>query len=94
MKHLVIGIAAAITIAAIGPASAQVPPPPVVQQVQYAAPPGWPGYPLNAVTPEDAYRQHLINRWDYERLEGPLPQALQGPSANGEGSDSAGGSRQ
>jgi hypothetical protein len=93
MKHLVIGIAAAIAIAATGPVWAQVPPP-MVQQAQYAAPPGWPGYPLNAVTPEDAYRQHLINRWEYEQLVGPLPQALQGPSANGEGSDSTGDSRQ
>jgi len=93
MKRLVIGIMAAMTIAAAGPVWAQVPAL-GAQLAQYAAPPGWPGYPLNAVTPEDAYRQHLINRWEYEQLEGPLPQALQGPSANGEGSDSAGGSRQ
>lgn len=89
MKYLAIGIAAAITIAATGPGWAQLAPP-MVQQAQYA-PPGWPGYPLNAVTPEDAYRQHLINRWEYEQLTGPLPPALQGPSANGDTSDSDGG---
>jgi len=93
MKYLMIGAAAVMAVAASGAAWAQVPPP-MVQQAQWAGPPGYPGYPLNAVTPEDAYRQHLINRWEYEQLAGPLPQALQGPSANGETGDSAGDGRQ
>lgn len=89
MKHLVIGITAAITIAAIGQAWAQVPPP-GPQLAQWASP----GYPLNAPTPEDAYRQGLINRWELERLTGPLPPAMQGPSVNGEKGGQDGGSRQ
>ena len=88
MKHL-IGIAAAMTIAAMGSAWAQVAPP-ATQLAQWASP-GYPGYPLNAATPEDAYRQRLINRWQLEQLTGPTPQALQGPSVNGEGADSDGG---
>ena len=39
--------------------------------------------PFHAPTPWDAYRQGLINRWELERLEGPTPQALQGPSPDG-----------
>ncbi|MGE5268572.1 MAG: hypothetical protein ACM3JG_02745 [Thiohalocapsa sp.] len=88
MKHLVIGIAAALTLA-IAPVRAQVPPP-WTQQAQWVSPDG---YPMNAATPEDAYRQGLINRWELEQLVGPLPQALQGPSVNGERGDSD-GSRQ
>ena len=84
MKRGLIGITAAMTMAAIGPAGAQVAPP--------APPPGyWSPATLNAPTPEDAYRQGLINRWQYEQLAGPLPQALLGPSVDGEGSDSDGG---
>lgn len=90
MKHLLIGLTAAIAMAASGQGWAQVAPP-GPQQAQWA-PPG--GYPLNAATPDDAYRQGLINRWELERLTGPLPQALQGPSVNGEHGDSDGGSRQ
>jgi hypothetical protein len=87
MKHLSIGITAAITIAAIGQVWAQVPSP-GMQQAQWAtaAP-----YPLNAPTPRDAYRQGLINRWELEQLAGPEPQALQGPSVDGERGDSDGG---
>jgi hypothetical protein len=74
-------------VAAIGQASAQVPAP--------AAPHGyWSPATINAPTPEDAYRQGLINRWQYEQMTGPLPQALLGPSVDGQGSDSDGGSRQ
>ena len=40
--------------------------------------------PFPAPTPEDAYRAGLINRWQLEQLAGPLPQALQGPSVNGD----------
>jgi hypothetical protein len=43
-------------------------------------------YRLNALTPDDAYRKGLINRWELEQLVGPTPQALQGPSANGKSS--------
>ena len=97
MKYSVIGITAAITMATIGQAAvgqvwAQAPAP-AMQLAQWASP-GYPGYPLNAPTPEDAYRQGLINRWELEQLTGPLPQALQGPSANGErGGDNGGGGR-
>lgn len=98
MKHLLVGITAAITLAAIGQVWAQVPPP-APQPAQWAlpgAPPGSPpsAYPLPAATPEDAYRQGLINRWEYEQLAGPLPQALLGPSVDGERGDSDGGNRQ
>ncbi len=44
-------------------------------------------YRFVAPTPEDAYRQGLINRWELEQLEGPMPQALQGPSPNGDRSE-------
>jgi hypothetical protein len=90
MKHLVIGVTAAITMAATGQVWAQVSPP-WPQQAQWAPPAT---YPLNAATPEDAYRQGLINRWQLEQLEGPLPQALQGPNVNGDKPDSDGGGRQ
>ena len=90
MKHLLIGITAAITIGAIGQVWAQVPPP-GTQQAQWRPPAA---YPLNAPTPDDAYRQGLINRWELEQLVGPLPQALQGPSVNGERGNNDGGGRQ
>ena len=49
-------------------------------------------YPFPAPTPRDAYRDGLINRWQLEQLEGPLPQALQGPSPDGNrGGDGGGG---
>ena len=35
--------------------------------------------------PWDAYRQGLVNRWELEQLQGPVPQALQGPSRTGGG---------
>ena len=47
-------------------------------------------YRLVAPTPDDAYRQGLINRWELEQLVGPLPQALQGPSPNGSKNSSPG----
>ena len=67
-----------------------------------AAPPPWPPvaysgstyqpYPLLAPTPRDAYRDGTINRWQLEQLEGPLPQALQGPPVDGNrGGDGGGG---
>jgi hypothetical protein len=77
MRHLLIGAAAAVTIAVTGPVWAQVPQP--VPQAAYAAQ----RYPFPAPTPEDAYRQGLINRLELEQFAGPLPQALQGPSVDG-----------
>ena len=90
MTHRVIGITAAITIGAIGQVWAQAPSP-GMQQAQWAPPIA---YPFNAATPDDAYRQGLINRWELERFVGPLPQALQGPSVNGERGSNDGGGRQ
>lgn len=81
VKHLLIGVTAAITIAAMGPASAQAPRP---ATAQLPAPPiTYPDYRAVAPTPEDAYRQGLINRWQLEQLAGPTPQAMQGPSPDG-----------
>ena len=92
MKHRAIGVTAAMTVAAaIGQVWAQAPSP--WQQPQWAAAAP---YTLNAATPDDAYRQGLINRWELEQLAGPLPQALQGPSVNGDkgNNDGGGGGRQ
>jgi len=88
MKQLLIGITVAMAVAAtIGQVGAQVP---ATATQQALLPPAAP-YPLNAATPDDAYRQGLINRWEFEQMAGPLPQALQGPSVNGERGDSDGG---
>jgi hypothetical protein len=78
MKHLLIGIAAAMATAVLSPAWAQYPGPP---PSPYADLDSW---RFVAPTPEDAYRDHQINRWQLEQLTGPLPQALQGPSPNGD----------
>ena len=96
MKQRLIGITATLTIAAIGQVWAQVPSP-GTQQVQWAPPPAYQqwappaAYPFNAPTPRDAYRSGLINRWELERLVGPEPQALQGPSVDGERGNDGGG---
>jgi len=84
-------IALAVTGALIiAPVRAQVPqlaavppqgPPPAYSGSTYQ------GYPILAPTPEDAYRDGTINRWQLEQLTGPLPQALQGPTPNGRGGD-------
>jgi hypothetical protein len=86
MNQLLIGITAAITIGAVGQVWAQVPAV-GTQQPQWAPPAV---YPLNAPTPRDAYREGLINRWELEQLAGPEPQALQGPSVDGDKGDSGG----
>jgi len=98
MKHLSMRATLAATAVTIfSPVSAQVPPSPV-------SPSQWPPgtyysstyqpYPFPAPTPEDAYRDGIINRWQYEQLVGPLPQAVQGPSPNGNrGGDGGGGDR-
>ena len=91
MKHSLFAIPLAGALASIvNPAAAQVP--------SQSVPAYWPWpqqayvdnyYPvprpplLNAPTPWDAYKQGLINRWELERLEGPTPQAMQGPSPDG-----------
>jgi hypothetical protein len=76
MRRLRMGIAAAtITVAAVSPSWAEFPPPggyPDPYRYRFVAP-----------TPEDAYRQGLINRWELEQLQGLTPQAEQGPSPNG-----------
>ncbi|HLY45725.1 MAG TPA: hypothetical protein VKQ73_09115 [Stellaceae bacterium] len=74
MKHLLLGVAAAMTIGVITPVWAQWP----------ATYPDPYRYRLVAPTPEDAYRDGLINRWELEQIQGPTPQALQGPSPNGD----------
>lgn len=87
MRHLLGGAALAITLAVIGPVRAQAPFPAAPQpQWPPAASPGPYRYGFNAATPRDAYREGLINRWELEQLEGPTPQALQGPSPDGRGS--------
>ena len=93
MKHLLIGIAAAFAIVAAGPACAQAISP-VFGQPQ-GSPATYPDpyrYRFVAPTPRDAYRQGLINRWELEQLEGPTPQALQGPSPDGSRGGARGGS--
>ena len=80
MKHFLIGITLAVTaVTTTGPVWAQTAFQPLWPPAAY---PGTYQYPL-AATPRDAYRQGLINRWELERLEGPTPQALQGPSPDG-----------
>ena len=83
MRYLLIGITAAMAVI-VSPVRAQAPPPGTY-------PPQWPplpypnpySYRFAAPTPTDAYKEGLINRWQYEQLEGPLPPALQGPSPDG-----------
>ena len=76
MKHLLIGVA--MTAAVVIPVWAQAPA--QRSSAPYADPNG---YRLVAPTPEDAYREGLIDRGQLEQLTGPTPQALQGPSPNG-----------
>ena len=84
MRYLLIGVTAVIAVI-VSPVSAQAPPPGTYQPQWPPAPSPNPphGYRLNAPTLRDAYREGLINRWELERLEGPLPPALQGPSPDG-----------
>ena len=77
-----------IVVAPMSPAAGQAPSAPAPPQwpwpQQAYAPGAFQPAPLsNAPTPGDAYKQGLISRWELERLEGPTPQALQGPSPNG-----------
>ena len=88
MRHslIVVTVAGALT-SILTPARAQVPSPPATPQwpwpQQAYGGTYQPAPLLNAPTPGDAYKQGLINRWELEQLEGPTPQALQGPSPNG-----------
>ena len=106
MTRLLMCVAlAAATAGVISPAQAQAParpvafpqsPPPVYSGGTYQYYPfntyQYQYYPFTAPTPDDAYREGLINRWELERLVGPLPQALLGPSVNGiRGSDGGDG---
>ncbi len=91
MKYLLIGIAAAIVIAASSPVGAQAPISGLPQGQPLTTYPDPNRYRFNAPTPDDAYRQGLINRWELEQLQGPTPPALQGPSPNGSRGGSPGG---
>ena len=88
----------AVTVASvISPVQAQILSPaaasPQAPPAAYYGGPYQP-YPILAPTPRDAYRDGTINRWQLEQLEGPLPQALQGPSPDGNrGGDGGGGGR-
>jgi hypothetical protein len=90
MKRVFVGIAAVITV--ISPVGAQAPyyGTPQAQLPPAAYPARYPdpySYRVTSPTPEDAYRQGLINRWELEQLVGPTPQALQGPSPDGSKSE-------
>jgi len=82
MRYLLIGSMTALTVI-INPVWAQAPPPGTYQPQWPPGPSNSYSYPFAAPTPSDAYRDKLINRWQLEQLEGPLPPALQGPSPNG-----------
>jgi hypothetical protein len=96
MRHLLMQVTLAATLAGvITPVQAQVPgaaaappqPPPVYSGSAYQP------YPFPAPTPEDAYREGLINRWQFEQLAGPLPQALRGPPVDGTRGGEGGGDK-
>jgi hypothetical protein len=72
MKHLEAGLAAVLILAAAHP---------VWAQGGYSDPNRW---RYVSPTPEDAYRQGLISRWELQQTGVSLPAALQGPSPNGE----------
>ena len=91
MRYLLIGAAAAAAVIT-GPVRAQAQPPGTYQaQLPQAAYPN--RHPLLALQCPDGggcLSRGLINRWQYEQIDGPLPQALQGPSPNGK-SEATGG---
>ena len=89
MTHILIGAVVALALL-IAPAGAQAPPSPASPTAAYLS--AYQAYALVAPTPGDAYKQGLINRWQLEQLQGPTPQALQGPSPDG-GNAGGGGSR-
>ena len=87
MQHISIGIPLALTVAVINPVRAQAPLP--TWPPAYSAGASQ-AYPFAALPPWDAYRQGFINRWELEQLQGPIPQALQGPTPNGRGGSGGG----
>ena len=93
MRHLSMRVALAVTgVLIISPVRAQVPqlaavPPQGPAATYYGYGNVYQPYPFPAPTPEDAYRDGTINRWQLEQLTGPLPSALQGPTPNGRGGD-------
>src|SRR3954468_20445779 len=99
MRHLwmraTLAIAGAAIIglvqAQIASQTAALPPRPPAANYGYGN--AYQPYPFPAPTPEDAYRDGTINRWQLEQLVGPTPPALQGPSPNGKGGDGGGGDR-
>lgn len=78
----ILRIAATVGVLAItSPAWAQSPLP---APSPFVVPPAYPAQPrYRYTTPGDDYRAGLINRWELERIEGPLPPALQGPNPSG-----------
>jgi hypothetical protein len=93
MRHLLMRVTLAVVASTvISPVWAQITSPPP-QWPPAAYPSGtYQPYPFPAPTPRDAYREGLINRWQLEQLEGPLPPAMQGPSPDGtRGGDGGGG---
>lgn len=93
MRYFLIRVACAVAAAGVAnPVGAQAPLPAAVPtQLSQAYSGAYQPYPFPGVTPRDAYRDGLINRWELERFEGPLPAAMQGPSPdgnrNGDGGD-------
>jgi hypothetical protein len=98
MKRLMCVTLAVAAVTLTCPVRAQYPslaaaPPQSLPPTAYSETP-YQSYPILAPTPRDAYRDGTINRWELEQLEGPLPQALQGPSVDGNrGGDGGGGDR-
>jgi RNA polymerase sigma-70 factor, ECF subfamily len=74
MRYRLIGITAAVVVI-VNSALAQNPPSGTYQPQWPPAPSDPYSYPFAAPTPRDAYRDRLINRWQFEQLEGPLPPA-------------------
>src|SRR3954466_7429514 len=96
MMHLSMRVALAVTgVLIISPVQAQVPqlaiiPPQGPPPAYYGYGNVYQPYPFPAPTPDDAYRDGTINRWQLEQLVGPTPPVLQGPSPNGRGGDGGG----
>ena len=78
MRHLSMRVALAVTgVLIISPVRAQVPqlaavPPQGPPPAYYGYGNVYQPYPFPAPTPEDAYRDGTINRWQLEQLTGPL----------------------
>src|SRR5215211_7384329 len=93
MRYSFIRLTMAVTAAAIiNPVHAQIASPTAAPPPAAYSGSGFP-YPFPAPTPEDAYREGLINRWNYEQIVGPLPSAMQGPSPDGSRNGGGGSDR-